>query len=182
MIDEQIALAKTQGAPHKNAYIGIKINSLTDKVIIDKLVEASCAGVRIELCVRGICCLVPGIRGLTDNIKIVSIVGRFLEHSRIYIFGNPSAQDGSAGVSRDCRIFIGSADFMTRNTERRVEVAVPVFDDDIKNRLVHIFDYEQIDYEIVWDVATNALPELEPKLRAALATIPLPDDFTLPEF
>ncbi|WP_288724717.1 polyphosphate kinase 1 [uncultured Treponema sp.] len=139
MIDEQIALAKTQGAPHKNAYIGIKINSLTDKVIIDKLVEASCAGVRIELCVRGICCLVPGIRGLTDNIKIVSIVGRFLEHSRIYIFGNPSAQDGSAGVSRDCRIFIGSADFMTRNTERRVEVAVPVFDDDIKNRLVHIF-------------------------------------------
>ena len=139
MIDEQIALAKTQGAPHKNAYIGIKINSLTDKVIIDKLVEASCAGVRIELCVLGICCLVPGIRGLTDNIKIVSIVGRFLEHSRIYIFGNPSAQDGSAGVSRDCRIFIGSADFMTRNTERRVEVAVPVFDDDIKNRLVHIF-------------------------------------------
>ena len=63
MIDEQIALAKTQGAPHKNAYIGIKINSLTDKVIIDKLVEASCAGVRIELCVLGICCLVPGIRG-----------------------------------------------------------------------------------------------------------------------
>lgn len=138
MIDEQIALAKTLET-RKSAYIGIKINSLTDKVIIDKLVEASCAGVRIELCVRGICCLVPGIRGLTDNIKIVSIVGRFLEHSRIYIFGNPSAQDGSAGVSRDCRIFIGSADFMTRNTERRVEVAVPVFDDDIKNRLVHIF-------------------------------------------
>lgn len=139
MIDEQIALAKTQGAPHKNAYIGIKINSLTDKVIIDKLVEASCAGVRIELCVRGICCLVPGIHGLTDNIKIVSIVGRFLEHSRIYIFGNPSAQNDSEEVSSDCRIFIGSADFMTRNTERRVEVAVPVFDDDIKKRLVHIF-------------------------------------------
>ena len=138
MIDEQIALAKTLET-RKSAYIGIKINSLTDKVIIDKIVEASCAGVRIELCVRGICCLVPGIRGLTDNIKIVSIVGRFLEHSRIYIFGNPSAQDGSAGVSKDCRIFIGSADFMTRNTERRVEVAVPVFDDDIKNRLVHIF-------------------------------------------
>ena len=142
MIDEQIALAKTLET-RKSAYIGIKINSLTDKVIIDKIVEASCAGVRIELCVRGICCLVPGIRGLTDNIKIVSIVGRFLEHSRIYIFGNPSAQDGSAGVSRDCRIFIGSADFMTRNTERRVEVAVPVFDDDIKNRLVHIFPTAQ---------------------------------------
>ena len=138
MIDEQIALAKTLET-RKSAYIGIKINSLTDKVIIDKIVEASCAGVRIELCVRGICCLVPGIRGLTDNIKIVSIVGRFLEHSRIYIFGNPSAQDGSAGVSKECRIFIGSADFMTRNTERRVEVAVPVFDDDIKKRLVHIF-------------------------------------------
>ena len=125
MIDEQIALAKTLET-RKSAYIGIKINSLTDKVIIDKIVEASCAGVRIELCVRGICCLVPGIRGLTDNIKIVSIVGRFLEHSRIYIFGNPSAQDGSAGVNKECRIFIGSADFMTRNTERRVEVAVPV--------------------------------------------------------
>ena len=138
MIDEQIALAKTLET-RKSAYIGIKINSLTDKVIIDKIVEASCAGVRIELCVRGICCLVPGIRGLTDNIKIVSIVGRFLEHSRIYIFGNPSAQDSSAGVSKECRIFIGSADFMTRNTERRVEVAVPVFDDDIKKRLVHIF-------------------------------------------
>lgn len=138
MIDEQIALAKTLET-RKSAYIGIKINSLTDKVIIDKIVEASCAGVRIELCVRGICCLVPGIRGLTDNIKIVSIVGRFLEHSRIYIFGNPSAQDGSAGVSKECRIFIGYADFMTRNTERRVEVAVPVFDDDIKKRLVHIF-------------------------------------------
>lgn len=129
-----------KAAEGKKAYIGIKINSLTDKVIIDKLIESSEAGVRIELIIRGICCLVPGIHGKTDNIKIISIVGRYLEHSRIYIFGdgeNPSEQ----------KIYIGSADFMTRNTERRVEVAVPVYDQDIKNRLLHIFNTAMSDTE-----------------------------------
>ena len=129
LMDSEIKKA----AEGKKAYIGIKINSLTDKVIIDKLIKSSEAGVRIELIIRGICCLVPQIHGKTDNIKIISIVGRYLEHSRIYIFGdgeNPSEQ----------KIYIGSADFMTRNTERRVEVAVPVYDQDIKNRLLHIFN------------------------------------------
>lgn len=129
-----------KAAEGKKAYIGIKINSLTDKVIIDKLIESSESGVRIELIIRGICCLVPGIHGRTENIKIISIVGRYLEHSRIYIFGdgeNPSEQ----------KIYIGSADFMTRNTERRVEVAVPVYDQDIKNRLLHIFNTAMSDTE-----------------------------------
>ena len=136
LMDSEIKKA----AEGKKAYIGIKINSLTDKVIIDKLIKSSEAGVRIELIIRGICCLVPQIHGKTDNIKIISIVGRYLEHSRIYIFGdgeNPSEQ----------KIYIGSADFMTRNTERRVEVAVPVYDQDIKNRLLHIFNTAMSDTE-----------------------------------
>ena len=126
LIDEQIALAK-EG---KKAYIGIKINSLTDKDISDKLVEASKAGVKIDLIVRGICCLRAKIPGYTDNISVVSIVGRFLEHSRIYIFGSVSRQ----------KIYISSADFMTRNTLRRVEVATPIFDKAIKRRLRNMFE------------------------------------------
>lgn len=129
-----------KAAEGKKAYIGIKINSLTDKVIIDKLIESSEAGVRIELIIRGICCLVPQIHGRTDNIKIISIVGRYLEHSRIYIFGDSEN-------SSEQKIYIGSADFMTRNTERRVEVAVPVYDQDIKNRLLHIFNTAMSDTE-----------------------------------
>ena len=105
-MDQEIAYAK-EGKP---AYIGIKINSLTDKKIIDKLIEASRAGVKIEMVIRGINCLRSGIPGQTDNIRIISIVGRFLEHSRIYIFGTPD---------RD-KIYIASADDMTRNTLRRV--------------------------------------------------------------
>ena len=125
MIDDEIAIAKN-GQP---AYIGVKINSLTDKKIIDKLVEASKAGVKVELIVRGICCLLAGIPGETENIQIRSIVGRFLEHSRIYIFGTPD---------RD-KIYIASADFMTRNTLRRVEVATPIYDDKIKQRIRDMF-------------------------------------------
>ncbi|MCD7980761.1 MAG: polyphosphate kinase 1 [Clostridiales bacterium] len=123
-IDRQIALAKA-GRP---AYIGAKTNSLTDKVIMDKLIEASGAGVRVELIVRGACCLVAGVPGMTENISIRSIVGRYLEHSRIYIFG-----DG------DEEVYISSADFMTRNTTRRVEVAAPVLDPDIRAQVLHIF-------------------------------------------
>ena len=125
MIDDEIAIAK-DGQP---AYIGVKINSLTDKKIIDKLVDASKAGVKVELIVRGICCLLAGIPGETENIHIRSIVGRFLEHSRIYIFGTPD---------RD-KIYIASADFMTRNTLRRVEVATPIYDDKIKQRIRDMF-------------------------------------------
>lgn len=114
----------------KDGYIGIKMNSLTDKDIIQKLSEASCAGVRIELVVRGICCLVAGVEGETENIRVISIVGRFLEHSRIYIFGK--------GERR--RVYISSADFMTRNTERRVEVAAPVLDRTLADSIVDSFE------------------------------------------
>ena len=126
MIDEQIAIAQSGG----EGYIGVKINSLTDKKIIDRFIEASRAGVKIDLVVRGICCLIPGVEGETDNIRIISIVGRFLEHSRIYMFGK--------GEER--KIYIASADFMTRNTLRRVEVATPILDEDIKSQISMMFD------------------------------------------
>ncbi len=114
----------------EDAYIGLKLNSLTDKKIIDKLVEASGAGVHVDMIIRGISCLIPGVEGRTDNIRIISIVGRFLEHSRIYIFG--------CGNRR--RYYISSADFMTRNTVKRVEVAAPDYDPDIKTRSQKMFD------------------------------------------
>ena len=126
MIEEEIAHVKKG----ENGYIGIKINSLTDKVIIDKLIEASQAGVKIEMIVRGICCLIPGVEGYTENIKVVSIVGRFLEHSRIYRFGTKERE----------KVYIASADFMTRNTVRRVEVAVPVLDEKLRERLDWMFE------------------------------------------
>ena len=125
MIDEEIACAK-EG---KEAYIGLKMNSLTDKKIIDKLIEASQAGVKIDMVIRGICCLIPGVKGKTENIQVRSIVGRFLEHSRIYIFGTQERE----------KVYIASADFMTRNTLRRVEVAAPVYDKDLKMQLEELF-------------------------------------------
>lgn len=125
MIDEEIEHAKA-GEP---AYIGLKMNSLTDKRIMSKLVEASCAGVHIDMVIRGICCLIPGVKGQTENIHIISIVGRFLEHSRIYIFGKEEKQ----------KIYIASADWMTRNTVHRVEVAAPVENPDLKLRLNEMF-------------------------------------------
>ena len=125
MIDEEIACAK-EG---KEAYIGLKMNSLTDKKIIDKLIEASQAGVKIDMVIRGICCLIPGVKGKTENIQVRSIVGRFLEHSRIYIFGTQERE----------KVYIASADFMTRNTLRRVEVAAPVYDTDLKMQLEEMF-------------------------------------------
>ena len=125
LIDREIQMVK-EG---KAAYIGIKINSLTDKKIIDKLIDASRAGVKIDMVIRGINCLRSGIPGDTDNIHIVSIVGRFLEHSRIYIFGTHD---------RD-KVYIASADYMTRNTLRRVEVAAPLYDETVKNKVRKIF-------------------------------------------
>ena len=125
MIDEEISYAK-EG---KEAYIGLKMNSLTDKKIIDKLIEGSKAGVKIDMAIRGICCLIPGVKGKTENIQVRSIVGRFLEHSRIYIFGTQERE----------KIYIASADFMTRNTLRRVEVAAPIYDKDLKVQLEEMF-------------------------------------------
>lgn len=126
MIDEEIEHKKNG----EDAYIGLKLNSLTDKRIMEKLNDASKAGVQIEMIVRGICCLVPGIKGETDNIQITSIVGRFLEHSRIYIFG----------CGERTKYYIGSADFMTRNTVKRVEVAAPVYSEKIKKQIREIFE------------------------------------------
>ena len=125
MIDAEIEYAKA-GEP---SYIGLKMNSLTDKRIIDKLAEASCAGVHVDMIVRGICCLIPEVEGKTENIHIISIVGRFLEHSRIYIFG----------TQERAKIYIASADFMTRNTLRRVEVAAPIEDPDIRMQIQEMF-------------------------------------------
>ena len=126
MINEEIEHKKNG----EDAYIGLKLNSLTDKRIMEKLNDASKAGVQIEMIVRGICCLVPGIKGETDNIQITSIVGRFLEHSRIYIFG----------CGERAKYYIGSADFMTRNTVKRVEVAAPIYSEKIKKQIREIFE------------------------------------------
>ena len=126
MMDDEIRRARAG----EDAYIGVKINSLTDKALIDKLIEASCAGVKVDLVVRGICCLIAGVPEATENIRVVSIVGRFLEHSRIYIFGR----------GERAKVYIASADFMTRNTLRRVEVASPVLDGDIRARILAMFD------------------------------------------
>lgn len=130
-MDKEIEIARAGG----KAYVGAKINSLTDKEIIDKLIECSKAGVRVEMIVRGICCLIPGVKGHTENISVISIVGRYLEHSRVYIFGTPDRDN----------IYISSADFMTRNMERRVEIAAPIYDDSIKTRIRNMFHIMECD-------------------------------------
>lgn len=114
----------------RESYIGVKVNSMTDKKLMEELVKASQAGVRIDLIVRGACCLIPGVQGYTENIRVISIVGRFLEHSRIYLFGKGERE----------RIWISSADWMTRNTLRRVEVAAPVKDEARKKEIHEMFE------------------------------------------
>ena len=126
MMDEQIEISRNGG----KGYIGAKINSLNDMAIIEKLVEASQAGVKIELVIRGLCCLIAGVKGYTENITVRSIVGRFLEHSRIFIFGTDGPEQ---------KIYIGSADFMSRNTIRRVEVAAPIEDEKLRKRIREMF-------------------------------------------
>lgn len=141
LMDNEIAIAKAGG----KGYIGAKLNSLTDKVIIDKLIECSQAGVKVEMVIRGISCLVAGVEGVTENIRIRSIVGRYLEHSRIYIFGS--------GVRKN--VYISSADYMTRNTTRRVEVAAPVLDEEIKRRILEIFETQMSDNIKARDMQPN---------------------------
>ena len=126
LINEEIENAK-EG---KEAYIKLKLNSLSDYEMIDKLYEASNAGVKIELIVRGICCLVPGVQGMSENITAISIIDKFLEHPRLYIFANGG----------DPLIYISSADWMTRNLDRRVEVSCPIYDENIKKELIETFD------------------------------------------
>ncbi|MCC1485611.1 polyphosphate kinase 1 [Winogradskyella immobilis] len=126
LIDNEIANAK-QG---RNASIKLKMNSISSYKMIDKLYEASKAGVKIQMIVRGICCLIPGVPGMSENIEIISIVDKFLEHTRLYIFGDNS----------NPKVYISSADWMTRNIDNRVEVTCPIYDEDIKSELLDIFD------------------------------------------
>lgn len=154
MIDEEIEHAKA-GEP---AYIGLKMNSLTDKRIMSKLVEASCAGVHIDMVIRGICCLIPGVKGQTENIHIISIVGRFLEHSRIYIFG----------TQERARIYISSADFMTKNTLRRVEVAAPIEDPDIRMQIQEMFVTMLSDNRKARSMNNKGIYKIEPSDNAPL--------------
>lgn len=126
LIDGEIMKVRTGG----EGDIFMKLNSLTDRDVLTKLAEASCAGVRIRLLVRGICCLLPGVEGRTENVEVHAVVGRYLEHARIYCFGK--------GEER--RLYIASADLMTRNTEKRVEIASPVLDPSIRQRLVDILE------------------------------------------
>jgi polyphosphate kinase len=114
----------------RKTYIKLKMNSLTDIHMVDKLYEASCAGVKVQLLIRGICMLIPGIKGMSENIEAISIVDNYLEHSRVYIFGNAGLTD----------VYISSADFMTRNLDARVEVTCPIYDQEIKNDLIDNFD------------------------------------------
>ncbi|MFD1061629.1 polyphosphate kinase 1 [Winogradskyella litorisediminis] len=126
LIDQEIENAKQ----NKPAFMKIKMNSISSYKMIDKLYEASNAGVKIKMIVRGICCLIPGVKGMSENIEVISVVDKFLEHTRLYIFGN----------NNDPKIYISSADWMTRNIENRVEVSCPIYQQNIKEELQDIFE------------------------------------------
>lgn len=138
LIDQEIVNAQ-KGIPCE---VILKMNALTDRDTIDKLSEASCAGVKVRLIIRGICCVVPGVKGKTENISVKSILGRFLEHSRIYCFVS----------GNNINIYISSADLMTRNVERRIEVACPVLDDDLKNKILNILRIQLHDNVKAWQM------------------------------
>ena len=126
LIDQEIVNARLG----KAALIRLKMNSISSYKMVDKLYEASRAGVKIQMIIRGICCLIPGIKGMSENIEVISIVDKFLEHTRLFIFHNDN----------NPKIYISSADWMTRNIENRVEVSCPIYDEDIKKELMDIFD------------------------------------------
>ncbi len=128
LIENEIEQAKKK----KPAYITMKMNSLTDEQMISKLYEASNAGVKIQLIVRGMCSLLPGVKGFSENIKVISIVDRFLEHARVYIFYNKGFE----------KIYLSSADLMPRNLDNRLEVGFPIFDEDLKNQIKDIIDIQ----------------------------------------
>ena len=140
-IQEQVDLARSGG----EGYVFIKVNSLNDMEIMEKLIQASQAGVKVEMVIRGICCLCPGIPGYTDNIRIKSIVGRYLEHSRIFIFGTGEQQ----------RIFMGSGDLLNRNTRRRVEVFAEVRDGDPRREILHLMDAIRMDNQNSWEMLSD---------------------------
>ena len=142
-----MALMDREIAKGREGYIFLKLNSITDRMLIDKLAQASQAGVEIDMNVRGICCIIPGVPGLTEHIQVFSIVGRYLEHSRIYQFGR----------GEDADLYISSADFMTRNTQRRVEIACPVLDSWCRKRLFHIIEVLKADNVKSWQLKPGGL-------------------------
>lgn len=158
LIDNEIANALVG----KEAYIKIKMNSLTSYKMVDKLYEASRAGVKVQLIIRGVCCLIPGVNGMSENIEAISIVDKFLEHPRLFIFGNQG----------DPKIYISSADWMTRNLDFRVEVGCPIYDEDIKQELLDTFNISWKDnlkariFSEKQDNAYREIPEGVPELRS----------------
>jgi len=134
-----------------------KLNNVVDPAIVDALYDASTAGVRIDLIVRAICCLRPGVPGLSDNIRVRSIVGRWLEHSRIYYFGDgqPSDGDEDGAVPEGGEYYIGSADMMDRNLDRRVEAVVPIGAPGLQGRLREILETELADDVRAWELASD---------------------------
>nr|WP_321222723.1 polyphosphate kinase 1 [uncultured Psychroserpens sp.] len=159
LIDTEIENVK-QGRP---AFIKLKLNSISSYKMIDKLYEASRAGVKIKMIVRGICCLVPGVKGMSENIEVISIIDKFLEHTRLYVFCN----------NNDTKVYISSADWMTRNIENRVEVSCPIYQDDIKKELLNIFDIcwsDNVKARIVDSTQSNQYRRNnKPKVRAQFA-------------
>lgn len=160
LIDDEIENAKN-GKP---AYIKLKMNSISSYKMIDKLYEASRAGVKIQMIVRGLCCLVPGVKGMSENIEIISIIDKFLEHTRMYIFSNQN----------NPKIFISSADWMTRNIDNRVEVSCPIYDEDIKRELQHLYDIcwnDNVKARIINEKQDNIYKRNnKPKVRAQFET------------
>ncbi|WP_425075574.1 polyphosphate kinase 1 [Psychroserpens sp. S379A] len=159
LIDNEIENVK-QGKP---AFIKLKLNSISSYNMIDKLYEASRAGVKIQMIVRGICCLIPGVKGMSENIEVISIVDKFLEHTRLYVFCNDN----------DNKVFISSADWMTRNIENRVEVSCPIYQDDIKEELLNIFDIcwkDNVKARVIDETQSNQYRRNDnPKVRSQFA-------------
>jgi len=160
LIDNEIENVKA-GKP---AFIKLKMNSISSYTMVDKLYEASRAGVKIQMIVRGICCLVPGVKGMSENIEIVSIIDKFLEHTRLYVFCN----------NNENKVFISSADWMTRNIENRVEVTCPIYDKEIKKELLDIFDIcwnDNVKSRILNQIQDNQYKRNDlPKVRAQFET------------
>ncbi|PCE65009.1 polyphosphate kinase 1 [Sediminicola luteus] len=160
MIDQEIENAQAG----KEAYIKVKMNSLTSYKMVDKLYEASRAGVKVQLIVRGICCLIPGVEGMSENIEAISVVDKFLEHPRLYIFGNGG----------DPQVYISSADWMTRNLDYRVEVSCPIYDEDVKQELLDTFEIswrDNVKARVFSASQDNAyLRDDRPKVRSQFAS------------
>ena len=157
LINKEIRHAR-QGLP---AYIILKLNALQDEAMILKLYKASQAGVRVELIVRGICCLNPGVKGLSENITVRSIVDRYLEHARVYIFGN----------NQNEKLYVASADWMTRNLSRRVEVAFPLLDEALRQQVRHLMELQLADNQKARTIKNHYLRNGEaPAVRSQFAT------------